>query len=71
MAIDYSGQAAMPIVRRVGCVVLAVGIVAVAVMYAPEASDDQGNYSNQADIPFRKIGSVVAPNDAPPMPAGR
>jgi CubicO group peptidase (beta-lactamase class C family) len=45
--------------------------VAVAVTYAPEAFDDQGNYSNQADILFRKIGAEVAPNDAPPMPPGR
>lgn len=70
----------MPIVRRVGALVLAFGIVAgcashpgppAGLTYAPEAFDDQGNYSNQADILFRKIGAVVAPNDAPPMPAGR
>lgn len=45
--------------------------IAVALTYAPEAFDDQGNYSNQADILFRKIGAVVAPNAAPPMPPGR
>jgi CubicO group peptidase (beta-lactamase class C family) len=45
--------------------------IAVAVTYAPEAFDDQGNYSNQADILFRKIGAAVVPNDAPPMPPGR
>ena len=45
--------------------------VAVAVTCAPEAFDGQGNYSNQADILFRKIGAVVAPNNAPPMPPGR
>jgi CubicO group peptidase (beta-lactamase class C family) len=45
--------------------------IAVAVTYAPEAFDDQGNYSNQADILFRKIGAVLVPNDAPPMPPGR
>jgi CubicO group peptidase (beta-lactamase class C family) len=45
--------------------------IAVAVTYAPEAFDDQGNYSNQADILFRKIGAEVAPNDAPPMPPGK
>jgi CubicO group peptidase (beta-lactamase class C family) len=45
--------------------------IAVAVTFAPEAFDDQGDYSNQADILFRKIGAVVAPNDAPPMPPGR
>ena len=45
--------------------------IAVAATYAPEAFDDQGNYSNQADILFRKIGAAVVPNDAPPMPPGR
>lgn len=45
--------------------------IAVAVTYAPEAFDDQGNYTNQADILFRKIGAELAPNDAPPMPPGR
>jgi CubicO group peptidase (beta-lactamase class C family) len=45
--------------------------IAVAVTYAPEAFDDQGNYSNQADILFRKIAAEVIPNDAPPMPPGR
>src|SRR3984885_3739195 len=45
--------------------------IAVAVTYAPEAFDDQGNYSNQADILFRKIGAVVAPDAAPPMPPRR
>ena len=45
--------------------------IAVAVTYAPEAFDDQGNYRNQADILFRKIGAEVVPNDAPPMPPGR
>jgi CubicO group peptidase (beta-lactamase class C family) len=45
--------------------------IAVAVTYAPEAFDDQGNYSNQADVLFRKIGAVMAPSEAPPMPPGR
>jgi CubicO group peptidase (beta-lactamase class C family) len=45
--------------------------IAVAVTYAPEAFDDQGNYGNQADILFRKIAAEVVPNDAPPMPLGR
>jgi CubicO group peptidase (beta-lactamase class C family) len=45
--------------------------VAVAVTYAPEAFDDQGNYSNEADILFRKIGAQVVPNDASLMPPGR
>lgn len=45
--------------------------IAVAVTFAPEAFDDEGNYTNQADILFRKIGAEVVPNDAPPMPPGR
>jgi CubicO group peptidase (beta-lactamase class C family) len=45
--------------------------IAVAVTYAPEAFDEQGNYGNQADILFRKIGAVMAPNTAPPMPPGK
>lgn len=45
--------------------------IAVAVTFAPEAFDDQGNYRNQADMLFRKIGAEIAPNDAPPMPPGR
>lgn len=45
--------------------------IAVAVTYDPEAFDNQGNYSNQADILFRKVGAVMAPNNAPPMPPGR
>jgi CubicO group peptidase (beta-lactamase class C family) len=42
--------------------------IAVAVTYAPEAFDDQGNYPNAADPLFRKIGAELAPEDAPPMP---
>ena len=42
--------------------------IAVAVTYAPEAFDDQGNYRNEADTLFRKIGAELAPEDAPPMP---
>ena len=42
--------------------------IAVAVTYAPDAFDVQGNYTNQADILFRKIGAAVVPDDAPPMP---
>jgi CubicO group peptidase (beta-lactamase class C family) len=45
--------------------------IAVAVTYAPEAFDDRGNYTNQADILFRKIGAAMTPDDAPPMPPGR
>lgn len=42
--------------------------IAVAATYAPEAFDDQGNYRNEADTLFRKIGAELAPDDAPPMP---
>ncbi len=42
--------------------------VAVAVTYAPEAFDDQGNYRNEADTLFRRVGAELAPDDAPPMP---
>lgn len=45
--------------------------IAVVVTYAPDAFDNQGNYSNQADTLFRKIGAQVVPNEAPPMPPGR
>jgi hypothetical protein len=37
----------------------------------PMPGNKKGNCSNQADILFRKIDAVVAPNDAPPMPPGR
>jgi len=43
--------------------------IAVANTYLPEAFDDQGNYINAADTLFRKIGAVMAPDDAPPVPA--
>lgn len=45
--------------------------IAVAVTYAPEAFDDRGNYTNQADILFRRIGAAMTPDDAPPMPPWR
>ncbi len=41
--------------------------IAVAVTYAPEAFDDQGDYPNEADTLFRKIGAELAPDDAPPV----
>jgi CubicO group peptidase (beta-lactamase class C family) len=41
--------------------------IAVAVTYLPEAFDDQGDYPNAADTLFRKIGAVLAPDDAPPV----
>ena len=43
--------------------------IAVAVTYLPEAFDDQGNYANAADTLFRRIGAVMAPDDAPPVRA--
>src|SRR6478752_6361105 len=42
--------------------------IAVAVTYAPEAFDDQGDYRNESDTLFRQIGAELAPEDAPPMP---
>ncbi len=42
--------------------------VAVANTYEPEAFDDQGNYSNEADTLFQRVAAEMAPNDAPPMP---
>jgi CubicO group peptidase (beta-lactamase class C family) len=42
--------------------------IAIAVTYEPEAFDDQGNYSNAGDTLFRRIGTELAPDDAPPMP---
>lgn len=43
--------------------------IAVAATYLPEAFDDQGDYPNAADTLFRKIGAVLAPDDAPPVRA--
>ena len=40
--------------------------IAVAATYLPEAFDDTGDYTNAADTLFRKIGAVLAPDDAPP-----
>jgi CubicO group peptidase (beta-lactamase class C family) len=42
--------------------------IAVAVTFAPEAFDDQGNYANEAETLFRRIGAELAPDDAPPVP---
>ncbi len=41
--------------------------VAVAVTFAPEAFDATGNYPNQADELWRRIGARLAPNDPPPI----
>ena len=45
--------------------------IAAAVTYLPEAFDDQGDYHNAADTLFRRIGAVLAPDDAPPVRAPR
>ena len=42
--------------------------IAIAVTYEPEAFDAEGNYVNAADTLFRKIGTELAPDDAPPLP---
>ena len=43
--------------------------IAVAATYLPDAFDDTGDYTNAADTLFRKIGAVLAPDDAPPARA--
>ncbi len=40
--------------------------IAVAVTFAPEAFDSQGNYKNSSDTLFRSIGAYLVPDDAPP-----
>lgn len=45
--------------------------IAVAVTFEPEAFDEQGNYANAADGLFRKIGAVLAPDKAPPVPPAK
>jgi CubicO group peptidase (beta-lactamase class C family) len=40
--------------------------IAVAVTFAPEAFNSQGNYKNSSDTVFRSIGAYLAPDDAPP-----
>jgi CubicO group peptidase (beta-lactamase class C family) len=42
--------------------------IAVAVTFAPEAFDSEGNYHNSGDALFRLIGAYMAPDDAPPLP---
>ncbi|MCX2933359.1 serine hydrolase [Mycobacterium sp. CVI_P3] len=41
--------------------------IAVAVTYDQDAFDSEGEYTNEADALFRKIGAEVAPDDAPPV----
>jgi CubicO group peptidase (beta-lactamase class C family) len=45
--------------------------IAVATTFAQEAFDDEGNYANEAEMLFRRIGAEMAPDDAPPMPPPR
>jgi CubicO group peptidase (beta-lactamase class C family) len=45
--------------------------IAVAATFAPGAFDDQGNYSNAAELLFRRIGAELAPDHAPPMPPAK
>jgi hypothetical protein len=75
MATDYSDLSVEEALRaaRAGSRRRQVLDPAFAVMgnCAPEALDGQGNYSNQADILFHKIGAVVVPNNTPAMPPGR
>jgi CubicO group peptidase (beta-lactamase class C family) len=40
--------------------------IAVAVTYDRDAFDSRGDYANEADTVFRKIGADIAPDDAPP-----
>ncbi len=45
--------------------------VAVANTYEPQAFDEHGNYSNEADTLFRRIATEMAPDDAPPVPPAK
>ncbi|BDX31711.1 hypothetical protein TUM20985_22580 [Mycobacterium antarcticum] len=45
--------------------------IAVAATFAPEAFDDEGNYSNAAEVLFRRIGAELAPDRAPPVPPAK
>jgi CubicO group peptidase (beta-lactamase class C family) len=40
--------------------------IAVALTFAPEAFDSDGNYKNSGDALFRSIGAYLAPDDPPP-----
>lgn len=44
--------------------------IAIAVTYLPEAFDDTGGYPNEAETLFRRVGTELAPDDAPPAPPG-
>ena len=45
--------------------------IAVAVTFAPEAFDSQGNYKNSSDTVFRSIGASLTPDDPPPSVPGK
>ncbi|TDO11829.1 CubicO group peptidase (beta-lactamase class C family) [Mycobacterium sp. BK086] len=45
--------------------------IAVAVTYAQDAFEAQGDYANEADTLFRRIGAQLAPDDAPPLPPAK
>jgi CubicO group peptidase (beta-lactamase class C family) len=42
--------------------------IAVACTFGEQAFDGSGNYANEADTLFRRIGADLAPGDAPPQP---
>lgn len=41
-------------------------VISVAVTFAPEAFDAQGDYTNGAQTLFSRIAAELAPDDAPP-----
>ncbi|TXI45671.1 MAG: class A beta-lactamase-related serine hydrolase [Mycobacterium sp.] len=45
--------------------------IAVAVTYAQDAFDATGDYRNEADTLFRRIGAELAPGHAPPLPPAK
>lgn len=45
--------------------------IAVAVTFGQEAFDAAGDYSNEADTLFRRIGAEMAPGHAPPLPPAK
>lgn len=45
--------------------------LALITTFDEQAFDAQGNYANEADTLFRRIGAELAPDDAPPQPPGK
>jgi hypothetical protein len=45
--------------------------IAVAVTYDQDAFDASGDYTNEADTLFRRIGAEMAADDAPPLPPAK